>query len=165
MENNNESEYNCEYDDIDMSKLKKNLMIQYRNINNNSSNKNSNNRSNVDKPKKRAIRRRGRAKKYQHISEEEYTEILKQQRREAAHRFYLKNSEQQIATSKKYYHDHRDEVLKKQLVYQKIKCVKNKISKIENSLELDNNQVCEILEIVGTKRIQVDELKRRLKQI
>lgn len=147
---NNQSEIN----DLDMTKLKKNIMSQYRN-----SSKNS---SDDEKPKKRTVGQRGRAKKYQNLSDDEYQEILKRQRREAAHRFYLKNTEKQIEISKKYYHDHRDVVLPKQLVYQKRKCVENKITKIENSLEYDNNQVCEILEIVNKKRIKVDELKQKL---
>lgn len=157
---NNQSENN----EIDMSKIRKNLMIKFREI---PSNIPANDESELIKKTvvKKTVGQRGRSKKYQNISDEEYTTILRNQRREAAQRFYLKHPDRQISASMKYYNANKNDVLKKQSVYQKKRTLTKKIKNIENTINEYDEQINELLDISAKKRIDIDTLRVRLNTV
>jgi hypothetical protein len=81
---------------------------------------------------------RGRDKKYQHLTEEEYQAIKKQQQRDAYNRYRLKNKDLMAQKSKQYYEKNKQNIIKKQIEYQKNNYDAIKIKRLEKSLSAEN---------------------------
>ena len=69
-----------------------------------------------------------------HLSTEEKAERRKTQQQACMRRYYWKNKEKIDNNNKKHYYDHRDELLEKQKVYQKIRYSATRIPKLEKQL-------------------------------